>query len=142
MHLPMTSHRPRAAFSLLEVMVAIAIFFTFLFAVMMVVSNCLSGARHLERPLLDSSIVASAISLTNRLTEGSASGDLSEFLGDTYNGCPWSTETVEALTNKLFAVHIQIEGRDRGKNVQSEMTILLYRPQSESGSLEGATLHR
>jgi len=130
----------RQAFSLLEVMVAVAIFFGALFAIMEVVSNCLADARHLERPLLDSSVVASYMSLTNKLAEGVQSGDLGDLLGDSYNGNNWTAETVEAETNKLFAMHITLQGHEDNKTVQSEMTILLFRPQSPAGSMEGATV--
>lgn len=131
-----------AAFSLIEVMVAVAIFFGGLFAILMVVSNCLADARHLERPLLDASVVASYMSQTNKLVEGGSSGDLGDLLGDTYNGNPWTAEVLEAETNKLFAMHIVLHGKEANKSVESEMTILLYRPQSPAGSLEGATMHR
>ena len=73
--------RARAAFSLIEVMIAIAIFFGALFVILGLVSGSLSGARHLERPLLDASVVASQLSLTNKLTEGGSSGDLGDLRG-------------------------------------------------------------
>lgn len=134
--------RKNGAFSLLEVMVAIAIFFGAIFAIMEVVSNCLADTRHLERPFTDASVIASYVSLTNKLSEGVMQGDVGDLLGEAYNGSPWVAETVEAMTNKLFAVHIRLEGQGNDKNGQSEMTILLYRPQSDAGSMDGATMHR
>ena len=47
-------HR-RRAFSLLEVMIAIAIFFLSVFAILSLVSQSLSNARRLQRPQVDAS---------------------------------------------------------------------------------------
>jgi hypothetical protein len=137
-----THGQARAGFSLIEVMVAIAIFFAGLFAILGLVSGSLEGARHLERPLLDASVVASQISLTNKLVEGSSSGDLGELLGSAYSGCEWSADVLEVQSNKLFGVDIVLRGQERNKPVESKMTILLFRPQSPGGSLEGATTRR
>ena len=134
--------RARAAFSLIEVMIAIAIFFGALFVILGLVSGSLSGARHLERPLLDASVVASQLSLTNKLTEGGSSGDLGDLLGSAYNGCEWNADVVEVQSNKLFGAEIVLHGQERGKPVESKMTILLFRPDSPAGSLEGATVRR
>jgi len=137
-----TRRAARAGFSLIEVMVAIAIFFAGLFAILGLVSGSLEGARHLERPLLDASVVASQISLTNKLTEGSRAGDLGELLGSAYNGCEWSADVVEVQSNKLFGAEIVLRGQERNKPVESKMTILLFRPESPGGSLEGGTVRR
>ena len=55
---------PRAAFSLIEVMIAIAILFIGTFAILDLVSSSLANARRLQRPLVDASALVSQLSLT------------------------------------------------------------------------------
>jgi hypothetical protein len=70
----------RKAFSLLEVMIASAIFFMAVFAILGLVSSSLNNLRRLQRPLVDASVLASELSLTNKLTEGTDSGNLGDLL--------------------------------------------------------------
>jgi Tfp pilus assembly protein PilV len=134
--------RPRGpaqrAFSLLEVMVAIGLFFMAVFAVLGLVSISLQNARHLKRPMVDAGVVAGELSLTNQLIEGMASGELSEFLGKRYQGYTWTYAVQEVQSNKLFLVDFIVQdGNSFGRPVVSKMSILLFRPQSPAGSLDG-----
>src|SRR5450755_3009222 len=92
----------RKAFSLLEVMIASALFFMAVFAILGLVSSSLNNLRRLQRPLVDASALASELSLTNKLTEGTESGNLSDLLGKDYNAYTWTREIVEVQSNKLF----------------------------------------
>ncbi len=134
-----TTHR---AFSLLEVMFALVAFCTATFAILALVSNSLSNARRLQRPMVDAGVLAGELSLTNQIVEGSESGDMSEFLGKSYQGYTWTREIREVQTNKLFQVDFIIQNNSGDKPVVSKMSILLFRPNSPAGSLDGATTRR
>ena len=130
--------RPRGweqrAFSLLEVMIAIGIFFMAVFAILGLVSSSLANARHLKRPMVDAGVLASELSLTNQLIEGMASGDLSEFLGKAYQGYTWTYAVSEVQSNKLFQVDFIVQDNNSySKPVVSKMSILLFRPLSPAG---------
>ena len=126
-----------AAFSLLEVMVALAIFFTAAFAILTLVSGALRNARMLQRPQVDAGAVASALSITNKIVEGTDSGDLGDLLGDTYRGYKWESRSIEVESNKLFQVDFTIYSPARGNPVFSKISTRLFRPESPPGSLDG-----
>lgn len=138
MNLEIKSRAPgRQAFSLLEVMIAIGIFFAGVFVILGLVSNTLANARRLQRPMVDASMIASELSLTNKLVEGEYSGDF----GELYPGYTWNSVITEERTNKLFRVDYVVQNADN-KAVVSQMTLLLFRPQSAAGSMDGATTTR
>ena len=119
-------------------MVAIGLFFMAVFAVLGLVSISLQNARHLKRPIVDAGVVAGELSLTNQLTEGMASGDLSEFLGKPYQGYTWTYAVQEVQSNKLFQVDFIVQdGNAYGRPVVSKISTLLFRPLSPAGSLDG-----
>lgn len=125
--------RPLRAFTLIEVMVATAILFMAVFAILSVVGTSLKGARVLQEPEPDPGMLAAALSLTNRLTEGLESGDFEELTPDSFEDFEWTREISEASTNGLFRVDFVVM-RTRGhRGVNSTMTILLYRPDSQTG---------
>jgi hypothetical protein len=131
--------RARRAFTLLEVMFAVIAFFTASFAILALVSNTLHNARSLQRPIVDAGELAADLSQTNQLVEGEESGNLSELLGDTYRNYTWTRDIEEEQSNKLFRVDFILQ-RDDNKAVVSKMSILLFRPSSQPGSLDGATV--
>ena len=65
----------------MEVMIAIGIFFMCVFAILWLVSSSLENARRLQRPMVDAGAVASWISLTNQLVEGTYTINLGDLLG-------------------------------------------------------------
>jgi Tfp pilus assembly protein PilV len=126
-----TLHAPRparAAFSLLEVMVACGIFFIAVFAILAMISSVLRNARSLRRMELDAGMVAAQVCNTNKLTEGSASGDF----GKMYPDYSWESDSYEVATNGLWEVDIVVRRRGLQKPVDV-MSIWLYRPESQSG---------
>jgi Tfp pilus assembly protein PilV len=125
----------RRAFSLLEVMIALGIFFMCIFVILSLVSMSLRNARRLERPMVDAAMLASELSLTNQIVETSQSGDF----GDLYPGYTWKADINEVLTNRLFQVDYVVETSDTREIIQ-KMSVLFYRPQSPAGSLDGATV--
>ena len=122
------------AFSLLECMIAIAAFFIAVFAILALVSSSLQNARYLQRPMVDPGMLASELSLTNQLVEATGSGDF----GDVYPGSTWTSDITEVQTNKLFEVDYVVHRADGTR--PEKMSILLFRPQSPAGRLEGATV--
>jgi hypothetical protein len=81
--------------------------------------------------------VASEVSLTNKLTEDMFSGDLSEYLGKSCKGYTWTYVVEEEKSNKLFKVDIILQDDAHGRAVVSKMSLLLYRPESPPGHLDG-----
>jgi len=125
----------RRAFSLMEVMIAIGIFFMCIFVILSLVSSSLRNARRLERPMVDAAMLASELSLTNQIVEISQSGDF----GKLYPGYTWTADINEIMTNRLFRVDYVVQNGDTREVVQ-RMSVLFYRPQSPAGSLDGATV--
>lgn len=133
-----TSARHRAAFTLMEVMIAIGVFCIGVFAILALVANVLHGARLLDKPMVDAGVVASQIVQTNSIVEvKGVYGDLSEFLGDNYKGYNYAYDINEVQSNRLFQADIVVTSDAPGKPVVSKMSILLFRPLSPAGSLDG-----
>ncbi len=122
------SRARRAAFTLVEVMIALGIFFVAVFAILGVMSNCLRNARALQQKTVDTDMVASELSTSNIITEGLESGDY----GDMYPGYTWTYDAYPypAGTNGLYQVDIIVQ-RPSGV-VESKMSILIFSPQSSS----------
>ena len=125
----------RRAFSLLEVMIAIGIFFMSVFVILSLVSSSLQNARRLQRPMVDAAMIASELSLTNQLVEMNQSGDF----GKLYPGYSWTANINEVQSNKLFQVDYVVVN-DEHKQVVQTMSVLFFRPKSPAGSLDGATI--
>ena len=118
-------------FNLLEVMIAMAIFFTCYFSLSELLSTNLRAARSLNVTPIDFTQAVYDLLATNRLEEISESGDF----GDMYPGWTWSRNTFEASTNGLYQVDVQVyhPGAFSGRDV-TEMSLWLYRPDSITGS--------
>ena len=132
----------QSAFTLLEVMFALVAFCTAIFVILALVANSLAGARRLQRPMVDGGVLAADLSQTNQLVEGVRSGSLDELLGNAYQGYTWTRDVEEVQTNKLFQVDFIVQSDSGEKPVISKMSILLFRPNSPAGSLDGATVAR
>jgi prepilin-type N-terminal cleavage/methylation domain-containing protein len=116
--------RGRDAFTLIEVMIAMAIFFVAVFALLDLVTQNVRAARNLKPDSVDASSLAAELMLTNKLTEGSESGDF----GNMYPGYSWSREINLVSTNGMFQVDFSVSG----PSGQRKMSILLYRPESQT----------
>jgi hypothetical protein len=124
---PLRSPHSQTAFSLLEVMIAGGIFFMGIFAILALVSSTLRNARSLRRIDVDAGMVAAQVCKTNKLFEGTESGDF----GNLYRDYSWETYTSEVATNHLFQVDITV--RRRGlQNPVDAMSIWVYAPESPS----------
>lgn len=114
------------AFTLLEVLIAMAIFFMAIFAILSLVAGNLRIARGLRLGDLDFSSVAAELSLTNRLEEGIITGDF----GDLKPGATWSADTSLYSTGGLYQLNITVDWAENGLMQQKKVSILLYRPGS------------
>lgn len=116
----------RLAFTLLEVMIAIGIFFTATFAILALVSQSLRSAQLLNRNVPTPGMVAAELSLTNKLEEGTDDGDF----GDLYPNYSWQSETIFYASNGMFQVNVSVFN---DRDLDSYMSFLLYRPESVTG---------
>ncbi|MGA3283275.1 MAG: prepilin-type N-terminal cleavage/methylation domain-containing protein [Verrucomicrobiota bacterium] len=132
----------RRGFSLLEVMIAIGVFFMGLFAILALVSSSLANARRLQRPLVDAGAVASWLSVTNRLVEGTYIVNLGDVLGDAYNNYDCTYDVQEEGPKGLYQVGYTVQSTTGNHEIISSMTNLFFSPQSPAGSLDGATVAR
>lgn len=130
---PVTCHR--SAFTLLEVMIAVAIFFMCVFAILELVSQNLKNVQRLQKPAVDIGSLASELSLTNKLEEGSDAGDF----GSLYPRVSWSRSITMVGTNGLFQVDFLVQDNSVGGRfpVESRLSIFLYRPESTMGLSSG-----
>lgn len=126
-HSQNTSRR-LTAFTLLEVMIAVAIFFMASFAVLTLVSQNLRAARMLQTSRVTAARLAAELSLTNRLEDGVESGDF----GELYPGLTWTRDIRRwRETNDLFQVDWVVM---RNGSPDSQMSALFYRPDGKAGS--------
>ena len=128
--------KPHSAFTLIEVMIAMFIFFMAVFTILGVISNALRNARMLQRKTVDAGMVAAQVTLTNSLTEQLETGDFEEM----YPDYDWTRDIYEVGTNSLFQVDMIVQRRSGGGPVESKMSILLFRPGSPPGSMSRGVL--
>ena len=124
-----------SGFTLIEVMVALGIFFMALFTILGLVSNSLRNARALQRKQVDCGQVAAQVyfrlSNTNQVEEGVESGDF----GDMSPEHDWTTDSYEVATNGLYRVDMIVQRRSGG-TVESKMSILVFPQNARPGSLD------
>ena len=129
----------RRAFSLLEVMIAIAIFFVSASAILGLISTSLGNVRRLQRPSVDASPVLARYAATNSLVEGKYQGSLGdpELLGKDYRDYNWVADVVEVGSNHLYSVDCVILPANGRQEIISHMSTVLYKPHSPPGNLDG-----
>ena len=125
---------PVSAFTLIEVLIAMALFFVAIFAILDLTSQSISAARYLQSTHVDLTSLASALSLTNRLEEGGLPPQITGQFEDQYPGYTCNGNIFEVSSNGLFQVDLEIYGVKGKKVVASSTSILLYRPDSAYSS--------
>ncbi len=115
----------RRAFTLLEVMVAVAVFFAAVIAVLELVSQNLRLAQAFQQARPNTADLAAEIALGTTMQEGTETGDFGEF----YFGSTWTQDTVLVGTNGLYRVDLTVHELIGEKTVESKMSVLLYRPE-------------
>jgi Tfp pilus assembly protein PilV len=114
------------AFTLLEVMIATALFFMAIFSILGVVTRSLNAARNLQPLEVDPGSLASELSLTNRLEEGPIPDEMAMDFARLFPGYTCAGMVTEVATNGLFQVDLQVFG-NKGKNAESKLSLLLFR---------------
>jgi len=116
------------AFSLLEVMIAIAIFFTSVFVILELTSQHLRTARILQTLDVDRTSLPSLLSMTNFLEIGPLPIDVKIAYEDAHPGVTVDGFIDEVATNGLFRVDYSIHWMSENSMRQSRNSILLWRP--------------
>jgi hypothetical protein len=140
----MKIRRPKSnlllAFTLLEVMIAVAIFFMATFSILALVSRCLAQARSLQPMQVDANMVVAELSLTNRLEEGPIPDEIIKHFQHLYPDYTCEGTITEIRTNKLFEIQVRVAGVTAGKHLlENKTTNYLFRPQSVSRGAFGPT---
>jgi Tfp pilus assembly protein PilV len=117
----------QSGFTLLEVMIAMGIFFMATFVILDLVSQNLRAAQIIKPSPVDVGSVVSDLMLTNRIEEGTESGDF----GDVCPGYAWVRTISMIATNGLFQVDVAIINTAARGSEPSKMTLLLFRPESK-----------
>jgi hypothetical protein len=121
---------PRA-FTLVEVMVATAIFFMAMFAILGVLSSGIHAAGLLRSSGPTAGMIAARYYVTNSIDEGADNGDFSDVAG--YEKYRWVSTATEVTTNGLYQMEIAVI--DPNGNPSSHLCLLLYKPQSGANRL-------
>lgn len=121
------SGRAGNAFTLLEVMIAVAIFVMAMFAILNLVTQNLRAARSLKSYTLHAGSLAAGLVLSNTLAEGTEIGDFEELFPSQFPDHTWAREITWAGSNGLFQVDFMIY---RKGETESALTILIYKPLS------------
>lgn len=119
------------AFSLLEVAVAMGIFFMAIFVILELTNNSLHSAYLLKNNAPDPRSLLGDLMITNSLEEISESGDF----GDLYPDYRWERLITRAIESEevdgLFQVDVRVYLPDT--EWSSELTMLLFKPPGGSG---------
>ena len=124
----------KVAFTILEVMIALAIFFGCVFGILALVFQSLRQARSLRPVNIDARSAIAMLSLTNRLEAGPIPMEIVTRFQEENPGLRISGEISEFDTNGLFLVDFYVEGATGGL-IQTPVlvtnSVLLYRGASQ-----------
>jgi Tfp pilus assembly protein PilV len=125
--------RPRGsgAFTLIEVMLAITIFFMAMFAILGVLTSGVRAASLLRNNGPTAGMVVAQLSATNKLEEGSESGTFEDI--PIYKDYRWVSNAREVATNGLFQIDVVVVDPNGAQS--SILSVLLYRPDSDTGQM-------
>ena len=113
------------AFTLLEVMIALTIFFMAMFAILETVTRSLGAARSLQQKFPDIDALGAELIMmmkTNKLEEGSVDGDF----GDLYPGYAWRRDINLRATNGLFQVDFVIQSSRGRQRMEWTNSVLVW----------------
>lgn len=111
------------AFTLIEVILATAILFMCMFAILGVLASGIHAASILKKSGPTAGMVAAEMTMSNKLEEGFDSGTF----GDIYPNYSWQRQIAVYATNGLFQVDISVF---HDGDAVSSLSMLLYRPDS------------
>ena len=129
----------RHSFSLLEVVIAVAIFFTAIFGVMQLVSSNLSLVRSLQAKRPDLGTLAGKCLMDTNWVEGVETPYDEDFgfndggYGSLYPEAGWERDwmlvaTNVSLTNGLYRADVELTETLAQQEAVTKMSILMYRP--------------
>lgn len=116
-------------FTLLEVMIASALFTMAILSILGMVTQALEAARRIQKMPPDAGSLAAQYSITNIIEEGSEMGDF----GELYPDYAWTSYAYEVGSNGLFQIDFVVQSTS-GRSYESMTSMLLYKPGSK-GSL-------
>jgi prepilin-type N-terminal cleavage/methylation domain-containing protein len=123
-----STRKSTRAFTLIEVMIAMAVFFVVVFSILNVVVQSLGQARSLQKRHADPGMIAAMLTLTNCMEEASDSGDFAD-LGELYANQHWMWESAEVGSNMLWRVRIAVfEKLPNGREAVEEMEVEFAKP--------------
>lgn len=114
-------------------MIACFVFFLVAFALLQLTTRSLVAAKSLRKRVVDPGMVAAELSITNRLEEGTFSGDF----GEIYPEYSWQYRVEEVESNGLFKVEFEVVPRGGGNETPTRMSALFFRPGSPPGARSG-----
>jgi Tfp pilus assembly protein PilV len=123
-----SAKKANPAFTLLEVLIAMGLFFMAIFTVLDLTSQNLRAAKVLKRQPIDYTGVIADLLLTNQLQEVTESGDF----GDELPGVTWTREIYMVSSNGLFQVDITVTEPTPEGTRDTKASVLLYRPASQT----------
>lgn len=115
---------PFAGFSLLEVIIAMAVFFIVVFAILGIVVQSVTAAKALGQQHGDCGTVASYWSLSNKIEPGIYSGDLE----DVVKNYAWEAEVPDPPpgSNGLYLINIRVFRNDGKKGSVETLSMLKF----------------
>ena len=114
-----SERRNPVAFTLVEVMIASAIFFTCTFGILAIMSQWMKAAALLRRDAPTAGMVAAELFAN---TNGVEEGTVSDTFGDFYRGYRWTRECI-LITNGMYEVDIVVT---KNGNLDSALTTYMY----------------
>src|SRR5579862_3302918 len=111
------------AFTLIEIMVAIAIFFMAMFAILGVMSSGVHAASILRTSAPTAGMIAAQFTISNQMDEGSLSGNFGDV--GIYDAYHWVSDCKEATTNGLFEMDFVVVDPNGVKS--SSLSTMFYR---------------
>ena len=129
--------RTRLAFTLLEVVFAIGIFFTAVFFILQLTTSQLKAAKTLQSLDIDTGLLPSLITMTNQLFEGPLPPEIKmafeqlangEYQNQRREGFTCEGEVLPFATNGMFRVNYVVRWQQEGRAKESHNSLLLWRP--------------
>jgi hypothetical protein len=118
---------PGRGFTLIEVMIAVTIFFMAMFSILGVLSAGVHAASMLRNSGPTPSMIAGYYYVTNAIQEGYDSGDFGDIA--TYEGYQWRSFAQEVATNDLYQLDLVVVDPN---GIQSPvLSVLIYKPGSK-----------
>jgi hypothetical protein len=117
----------RRAFSLMEVMIALVIFFSCVFTILELVSGTLRNARALQQNEPDLGRLAAQDAM-NKLTNSVEGEATSDDFGKDYPGYSWTKERYPVASNGLYEVDYTVSHRVGRGEAETHLSVLFFQP--------------